>query len=98
MVERCPDKTEVDGPIPSTLTMEDKKKESNMSIWKPVMVFYVKTTSWIILPVLLVILANKFLFKIESSSFVYLALLAIGFGISCLGIYKEIKEYKKTLK
>ncbi|MCX6755157.1 MAG: hypothetical protein NT068_01260 [Candidatus Nomurabacteria bacterium] len=68
-----------------------------MSIWKPVMVFYIKTTSWIILPVLIVVLSNKFLFKIQESSFVYLGLLALGFGITCSGIYKEIKEYQKTL-
>ncbi|MCX6758013.1 MAG: hypothetical protein NTZ44_03990 [Candidatus Nomurabacteria bacterium] len=77
--------------------MEEKKVQSNMSIWKPVMVFYAKTTSWIIAPLLLVIILNKFFFKIETNDKLFLILLALGFGISCRGIYKEIKKYKDSL-
>jgi hypothetical protein len=75
--------------------MEDKKdniKKDN-SWWKPVLIFYAKTTSWIIFPLLLAVVISK---NIAPS--LYLLFVLIGFGITCFGIYKEIKEYKKDLK
>ena len=61
--------------------------------WKPVMIFYAKTTSWIVLPLVIGLIAGKFT---ESQTLFFLFLIT-GFGITCFGIYREIKEYKKDL-
>ena len=93
VVERCPDKTEVDGPIPSTLTMEQENKDNTKNRekinWTPVITFYLKTTSWIIFPLVVAILVSK-----EISSGYYFIFVIVAFGVTCFGIYKEIKEYK----
>lgn len=141
MVERCPDKTEVDGPIPSTLTFvatillhivskyfiigesprafifmventenkdnlnKDKSPVESINLlsqieakwWKPVLFFYVKITSWIIFPLLLATLTGRYVSKSIGSQTLFFAFVMSGFGITCFGIYKEIKEYKKDL-
>lgn len=66
--------------------------------WKPVMFFYVKTTSWIVLPLILAILVGKYVGKSAGSQFLFLVLMMAGFGITCFGIYREIKKYKKDLE
>lgn len=111
MVERCPDKTEVDGPIPSTLTKpkgffvcnmdkNDKKliSKEDMMIYKPVLFFYVKTTSWIIFPLIVATLAGRYVEKSFGSQTIFFITVMIGFGITCYGIYREVKSYKKSLE
>lgn len=72
--------------------MDNDKKNSN---WlKPVMLFYGKTTSWVVFPLVIALVASKF----TESSGLFFVFLIIGFGITCFGIYREIKEYKKTLQ
>lgn len=56
-------------------------------------VFYVKTTSWIVLPLVIGLIAGQFI----KNQTLFFAFIMIGFGITCFGIYQEIKEYKKTL-
>ena len=65
--------------------------------WTPVIVFYVKTTSWIIFPLIFGLLAGKYVGSSTGSQTLFFAFIMIGFGITCFGIYKEIKEYKKSL-
>jgi hypothetical protein len=74
--------------------MEEQKNNSNQNKmdWKPVLMFYAKTTSWIIIPLVLAMVISK---KIAPS--LYLIFILIGFGISCYGIYREIKDYKNKL-
>lgn len=75
--------------------MEDiENKNSNSKIYGPVIVFYVKTSAWIILPLIIGLIAGRF----TGSQTLFFIFLMIGFGITCFGIYREIKEYKKTLK
>ena len=76
---------------------EDKKNSNNRMNWKPIMIFYAKTTSWIIFPLILAVLASNYLNKTENQT-VFLVFLMIGFGITCSGVYKEIKQYKKDLE
>ncbi len=94
MVERCPDKTEVDGPIPSTLTMENK----NNSIWQPVLTFYAKVTSWVILPLIFALIFEKYLNKEANSQILFFIVLTSAFLVTCFGIYKEIKKYKLDIE
>ena len=74
--------------------MEEEKKNlnSNKHYWRPVLVFYAKTTAWIVLPLILAVIAGR-----NMNSKLSFVLVMIGFGISCFGIYREIKEYKKDL-
>lgn len=79
--------------------MEEKKDKLNKekSWWKPVMIFYVKTTSWIIFPLILAFLIGNYFSKSAGSQILFLVCVMAGFGISCFGIYREIKQYKKDL-
>ncbi|MBI2627771.1 hypothetical protein HYW72_02470 [Candidatus Nomurabacteria bacterium] len=61
--------------------------------WKPIMVFYAKTTSWIIFPLVIGLVAGQF----TESQILFFIFLMVGLGVSCFGIYREIKEYKKNL-
>jgi len=58
------------------------------------MIFYVKTTSWIVLPLVIGLIAGKF----TENQTLFFIFLMLGFGITCFGIYKEIKQYKKQLE
>lgn len=74
-----------------------EQAESNLSYWKPVILFYAKTTSWIIFPLILGIFAGKYVSKTVGSQVLFFIFLMLGFAVSCFGIYREIKEYKKNL-
>ena len=73
------------------------KQPSEKMDWRPIIFFYVKTTSWIIFPLLLGLLLGKYVRNTYGSQTLFLACLMIGFGITCFGIYREIKKYKKDL-
>ncbi len=72
-------------------------QENNVNYWRPVMLFYVKTTSWIIIPLVLCLLLVNYFGKSTGSQLVFFAIIIAGFGITCFGIYREIKSYKKSL-
>ncbi|MEI8174484.1 MAG: hypothetical protein WCG28_00865 [bacterium] len=61
--------------------------------WKPVIFFYTKTTAWVVIPLILGLIANNFI----KSQNLFFGIIMAGFGITCFGIYREIKEYKKSL-
>jgi len=74
--------------------VKNEKKINTDNAWlKPVMLFYAKTTSWIIFPLILGLLLGRYLEQSLFSVF-----LIVGFGVSCFGIYREIKQYKKELE
>jgi F0F1-type ATP synthase assembly protein I len=62
--------------------------------WQPVIVFYVKTTAWVVLPLIVGIVVAKF----TESQVLFFVSLMVGFGVTCFGIYREIKEYKNKLE
>jgi hypothetical protein len=66
--------------------------------WTPVIVFYVKTTSWIIFPLVIGGLLGRYVGQSTGSQSLFFVLIMLSFGITCFGIYREIKKYKKTLK
>jgi len=76
---------------------KDLNKESNNAWWKPVLIFYAKTTSWIIFPLLLGVLGGQYVSKSVGSQVLFFIFVILGFLITCLGIYREIKQYKKDL-
>jgi len=79
--------------------MEQNSNNSNKNDvwWKPIMFFYVKTTSWIIIPLILAVLVGSYASKSTGSQTLLFILVMVGFGISCFGTYREIKKYKKSL-
>ncbi|MEI8270152.1 MAG: hypothetical protein WCG45_02175 [bacterium] len=66
--------------------------------WKPVMFFYVKTTSWIIIPLVVGYFGGKYVGKTIGSQVLFFVFVMLGFLVTCLGIYREIKQYKKSLE
>ena len=70
----------------------------NNSIWRPVILFYAKTTSWIIFPLILGIFLAKYISNNTSSQILFFVIIILGFIITCFGIYKEVKIYKKNLE
>jgi len=79
------------------MAKDKDKTNENTSWWKPVMIFYVKTTSWIIFPLVLALLIGNYFSKSAGGQTFFLVCVMAGFGISCSGIYREIKNYKKDL-
>jgi len=65
--------------------------------WKPIIVFYIKATSWIAIPLILAVLVGNYVNKSIGSQTLFFIFVMAGFGISCFGIYREIKKYKKDL-
>jgi len=68
------------------------------SWWKPVLLFYAKTSSWIVFPLVLGVLAGNYVGQSVGSQTLFFAFIMMGFGITCFGIYREIKKYKKDLE
>ena len=65
--------------------------------WRPIMIFYIKATSWIALPLILAVFAGNYVSKSIGSQTIFFIFVMIGFGITCFGIYREIKKYKNDL-
>ncbi len=65
---------------------------------KPVLIFYAKTTSWIIFPLVLGFWGGGYVSKTVGSQVLFFIFIMLGFLITCLGIYREIKGYKKDLE
>ncbi len=65
--------------------------------WKPALIFYVKTTAWIAGPIGAIFLLGAYV-DIRSSLFRTILAFALSFAITCYGLYKEIREYKKTIE
>lgn len=72
--------------------------QGNANWWRPVLFFYIKTTSWIIFPLLLGVLGGQYVSKSVGSQVLFFVFVMLGFLITCLGIYREIKQYKKGLE
>jgi len=87
--------------------MDENKQNFNTSClshqsepgWhKPVMYFYIKTTSWIILPLILGLILGKCVGKSTGSQVLFFGIIFFGFLITCYGIYREVKTYLKDLE
>ncbi len=94
VVERCPDKTEVDGPIPSTLTMG-----KNDIWWKTGVQIFSDISTWIIVPVILALIIGKYLDnKYNTKPWIFFILIILSFLLSAYGIVKTVKKYKIKLE
>ena len=75
----------------------DLPSQNGVNWWKPVLLFYVKTTSWIVFPLLIGVLGAIYVGKSTGSQVLFFVFMMLGFGVTCFGIYREIKNYKKIL-
>ena len=81
------------------LSKKDNTEQQNgFSFWKPMIIFYAKTTSWIVFPLILAVFGGKFVTKTFQSQSIFFLFIIVGFLITCFGIYREIKNYKKDLE
>ena len=62
------------------------------------MIFYAKTTSWIVFPLVLGLLTGKYFGQSTGSQTLFFIFIMVGFGVTCFGIYREVKQYKKDLE
>jgi predicted permease len=71
-------------------SMEHEKKDA---WWKDAVVFYARTTAWILFPALLLFFFSKRISQSQSDFFVIIVAV-IAVCVSFYGIYKEIELYK----
>jgi hypothetical protein len=76
---------------------ENNKLKKDNSWMRPVFIFYAKTTSWVIFPLLIAILTGRYFGQSVGSQTLFFVFVMLGFIVTCLGIYREIREYKKEL-
>jgi hypothetical protein len=60
--------------------------------WRPVLLFYARTTGWIVIPLILALVLGN----LVAPGLLFLFMI-LGFILTCVGIYRELKSYKKSL-
>ena len=101
MVERCPDKTEAVGPIPTTPTWQKLKiiKDKQALGGKPAVELFSKISTWIAVPIILALIAGKALDKYYGTApWMLLILAGIGFATSSFGIVRAVKKFIEKQK
>ncbi len=82
--------------------MEENKNIGNKPVkekmdWRPIISFYAKTTAWIFFPLFFGAIGGGYVSKSIGSQVIFFIFVVFGFVITCFGIYREIKQYKKGL-
>ena len=100
MVERCPDKTEVDGPIPSTLTRHFglllfmNENDKNEAWWKPGVMMFTKMSGLIAVPVIIGLYLGRYLDKrFDTAPWAFVVSMGFAFTISMIGIGRLAIKY-----
>ena len=87
--------------------MEDFiKKPNNKNLlnqggawWKPAIEIFSQISTWIVVPIVLALIVGKKLdTHFDTRPWIFLGLAAIGFLISCFGIFKVITKYVQKIK
>lgn len=87
----------MDGNKQNLNNKDNAPHQGEASWYKPIMLFYAKTTSWIIFPLILGLILGKYVSGSTGSQTLFFVVLFFGFLIACYGIYREIKQYQKDL-
>ena len=105
MVERCPDKTEVESSILSTRTIlefqENMKEISQQkgSDTRTALFLFAKISGWIAVPVIGSLLVGKWLDqKFSTHNLFFLSLTGIAFIVSLAGIVRESKKAMREIE
>ncbi len=75
---------------------EEQKKSENW--YRPALVFYAKTTGWIIVPLVVAIILLKYIQLSVGSQIWFFIAVIIAFIVTCFGIYREVKIYKQEVE
>ena len=107
VVERCPDKTEVLGPIPSTRTrplslffrMDNKEKTKiEAPWWRDGVIIFARVSAYIALPIIMASYIGKYLDqKYDTGNLLFLVLIIVAFLSTIYLIWKEMKIYKRKM-
>jgi hypothetical protein len=84
--------------VDKTKNQINNNTNKKTSLWRPVIIFYAKTTAWVILPLFLALLLGKYIQTSINSQLIFFIVILGGFLVTCYGIYKEIRIYKKDLE
>ena len=99
MVERSPDKTEADGPIPSTRTRMEEEKRLKSKWWAMSLEIFGQVSAWVAGPIIAALIAGKALDRhFDTVPWIFLGLTAIAFFISIAGIWRILAKYIKTIE
>lgn len=75
---------------------EDKKQTNN---WAPAMQIMSEISTWIVGPIVLALIAGKWLDShYGTKPVIFLSLTGFAFVITCIGMYRVVKNYMKKLK
>ena len=78
--------------------MENQNKDNNKELWwRPAVVFYGKTTGWIVFPLIIALFFGRYIKESTGSQVWFFVAVFAGFTVTCYGIYREINLYKKDL-
>ncbi len=108
MVERCPDKTEALGPIPSTRTRffkpflfmnnEEIPQKIVAPWWKDGLIVFIKVSGYIAVPVIVASYLGKYLDqKYNTGNLIFFILVGVAFLSTIYLIWKDLKNYKKKI-
>lgn len=74
----------------------DTQRGNQQKWWVPAIMYYVRVTTWIALPVISVLVLDMYV-EISSSRPLFIFAIISAFIMSVLGILNEVKRYKKSL-
>ncbi len=74
----------------------ETQKDNQQKWWVPAIMYYVRVTTWIALPIISVLILDRYIDISASRSLFALALIS-AFALSVYGILNEVKRYKKSL-
>lgn len=107
MVERCPDKTEVEGPIPSTrtrlcrpFTIMNTNENSNIEVpwWREGVIIFTKVSAYIAFPIIIASYVGNYLDnKYNKNNLFFFSLITIAFISTIYLIWNEMRIYKKKM-
>ena len=67
--------------------------------WKPGMQIFSEISTWIVIPIVLALIFGKMLdTRYGTKPVIFLVFAGLGFLVTCLGIYRVMKNYMKKLK
>ncbi|HEV7423693.1 MAG TPA: AtpZ/AtpI family protein [Candidatus Paceibacterota bacterium] len=71
----------------------------NPSWWKSGIEIFSKVSVWIVVPIVVALIAGKKLdAHFRTDPWIFLTLAALGFIVSCFGIFRVIKEYMQEIE
>lgn len=78
--------------------IDNKNINKDKKWYMPAFYFYGKVTSWILVPLFVAFFGGKYVKNTTGSQILFFIFVFVAFCITCFGIYREIKIYKKNVE